>query len=80
MKPNFIFIGPDKSGSSWLYNIFKAHPEIFVPEIKDIYFLTDIMIEELIGIFLFLKLLPRNVKQLVNYLTIIYFLLKLQKE
>lgn len=53
MKPNFIFIGPDKSGSSWLYNIFKAHPEIFVPEIKDIYFLTDIMIEELIGIFLF---------------------------
>ncbi len=38
MEPNFIFIGPDKSGSSWLYNIFRSHPEIFVPEIKDIYY------------------------------------------
>ena len=34
----FLYIGPDKSGSTWLYEIFKQHPQIFVPEIKDIYF------------------------------------------
>ena len=38
IKPNFLFIGPDKSGSTWLYEIFKEHPQIFVPDIKDIYF------------------------------------------
>lgn len=36
--PNIIYLGPDKSGSSWLYFIFSQHPDIFVPSIKDIYF------------------------------------------
>jgi len=36
--PNLIYIGPDKSGSSWLYFIFKQHKDIYVPTIKDIYF------------------------------------------
>lgn len=35
---NFIYIGPDKSGSTWLYEIFKQHPQIFIPDAKDIYF------------------------------------------
>lgn len=38
MKPDFLFIGPDKSGSTWLYEAFRRHPEIFVPTVKDIYF------------------------------------------
>lgn len=38
MRPNFIFIGPDKSGSSWLHSIFRQHPDCFVPPSKDIYF------------------------------------------
>jgi hypothetical protein len=38
MRPNFIFIGPDKSGSSWLHAILRQHPECFVPSSKDIYF------------------------------------------
>jgi len=37
-KIDFIYIGPDKSGSTWLYNIFRQHPEIYVPVAKDIYF------------------------------------------
>jgi len=37
-KPNFLFIGPDKSGSTWLYEILRAHPNCFVPKLKDIYF------------------------------------------
>lgn len=38
MKPTFLYIGPDKSGSTWLYNILRQHPECYVPSIKDIYF------------------------------------------
>lgn len=38
MKPNFIFIGPDKSGSTWLYMTLSRHPECYVPPCKDTYF------------------------------------------
>ena len=38
MKPNFLFIGPDKSGSTWLYRILLQHPDCYVPSCKDIYF------------------------------------------
>jgi hypothetical protein len=38
MKPNFLFIGPDKTGSSWMYEVFKQHPNCYVPQCKDIYF------------------------------------------
>jgi len=38
MLPNFLYIGPDKSGSTWLYEVLRAHPQCFVPSVKDIYF------------------------------------------
>jgi len=38
MKPNFLFIGPDKSGSTWLYHVLRQHPSCYFPAIKDIYF------------------------------------------
>jgi len=62
MKPNFIFIGPDKSGSSWLYNIFKAHPEIFVPEIKDIYFFDRYYDRGIDWYFSFFEAAPKECK------------------
>jgi hypothetical protein len=37
-KPNFLFIGPDKTGSSWLYEVLRQHTACFVPPAKDIYF------------------------------------------
>lgn len=37
-KPSFLFVGPDKTGSSWMHFILEAHPECFVPKAKDIYF------------------------------------------
>lgn len=37
-KPTFLFIGPDKTGSSWLYDILRQHPRCFVPAVKDLYF------------------------------------------
>lgn len=36
--PNFLFIGPSKTGSSWIYAILCEHPEIFVPLAKDVQF------------------------------------------
>lgn len=37
-RPTFLFIGPDKTGSSWIYEYLDAHPQCFVPEAKDLYF------------------------------------------
>jgi len=36
--PNFIYIGPDKAGSSWLHEVLLTHPQVFMPEAKDLYF------------------------------------------
>jgi len=38
MLPNFLFIGPAKSASTWIFEILRSHPQIFVPPCKDIYF------------------------------------------
>ena len=37
-SPNFIFIGPSKSGSTWIYKLLKSHPDVYVPVAKDLYF------------------------------------------
>ncbi len=36
--PNFLFIGPDKAGSSWIFELLRMHPQCYVPNCKDIYF------------------------------------------
>lgn len=36
--PNFLYIGPDKAGSSWLHEALLRHPSIFLSEAKDLYF------------------------------------------
>lgn len=36
--PNFLYIGPDKAGSSWLHEVLLAHPDIFMTPAKDLYF------------------------------------------
>lgn len=41
-KPNVLVAGFPKSGSTFLYHLFKQHPQIFVPKIKEInYFNKD---------------------------------------
>jgi len=41
MLPNFLVIGAQKSGTTWLYYNLKEHPEIFMPEkIKELDFFT----------------------------------------
>ena len=36
--PNFLFIGSAKCGSTWIYRALKAHPQVYVPPAKDIYY------------------------------------------
>ena len=36
--PDFLYIGASKAGSSWIYEILREHPEVFVPLAKDIQF------------------------------------------
>lgn len=36
--PNFIFIGAPRCGSTWFFEALQAHPEVYVPPAKDIYF------------------------------------------
>lgn len=38
MLPNFLYIGSDKSGSTWIYEALRSHPDIYVPKVKDIYY------------------------------------------
>ncbi len=36
--PSFIYIGADKAGSSWLFDVMQWHPSIYVTPAKDTYF------------------------------------------
>ena len=37
-KPNFLYIGASKAGSSWIFECMREHPEVYVPEAKDLQF------------------------------------------
>lgn len=37
-KPDYIYIGPPKSASTWLHGAIQQHPAIFTPKHKDIYY------------------------------------------
>jgi Sulfotransferase family len=36
--PNFLYIGPDKAGSSWLHEVLMSHPQVFMTPAKDLYY------------------------------------------
>jgi Sulfotransferase family len=36
--PNFLYIGPDKAGSSWLHDVLIQHPDVYLTPAKDLYF------------------------------------------
>ena len=37
-KPDFLGIGAQKAGTSWLFEWLEKHPEIFIPQEKEIHF------------------------------------------
>ena len=36
--PNVIYAGIQRTGSTWLYDCFKEHPQVFVPYLKEIHY------------------------------------------
>ena len=38
MKPNFLVIGAQRAGTTWLYECLREHPEIFLPETKELHY------------------------------------------
>ncbi len=36
--PNFIYVGPDKAGSSWLHEMLINHPQVYLTPAKDLYY------------------------------------------
>ncbi|WP_251963753.1 sulfotransferase domain-containing protein [Salinibacter ruber] len=38
MLPNFLVIGAEKSGTTWIYDRLRRHPDIFMPEVKEVHF------------------------------------------
>lgn len=39
--PNFLYIGPAKAGSTWIYDVLARHPQIFMAPGKGLYFFTS---------------------------------------
>jgi len=38
LLPNFLHLGPSKSGSTWLHEVLIGHPEVHLSQAKDLYF------------------------------------------
>ena len=38
LLPNFLHVGPSKSGSTWLHEVLIGHPEVYLTQAKDLYF------------------------------------------
>lgn len=36
--PNFLYVGPDKAGSSWIHEMLLKHPDVYLTPAKDLYF------------------------------------------
>jgi hypothetical protein len=45
--PDFLCIGAQKSGTSWLYRVLMEHPQIFMPPIKELHFFDRIGTDDL---------------------------------
>lgn len=36
--PSFLFIGPDKAGSTWLYEALRTHHQVYLSPVKELFF------------------------------------------
>jgi hypothetical protein len=40
-KPDFVCIGPEKTGTTWLYSVLRDHPQVYLPPTKELRFLDE---------------------------------------
>lgn len=45
LKPNFLCIGAQKAGTSWLWVVLKQHPDIWMPPFKELHYFDHKFIE-----------------------------------
>ena len=38
---HFIGVGPEKTGTSWIHQRLKAHPDVYLPPVKEIRYLWE---------------------------------------
>jgi len=38
MRPNFLFIGPPKAASTWIYEMLKEHPQVYLSPAKELHY------------------------------------------
>jgi len=44
--PDFLGIGAQKAGTTWLYQMLRQHPDVFFPPIKEIHYFDDVFVPE----------------------------------
>ena len=37
-SPTFSVIGAEKAGTTWLYDRLRRHPDIFMPDVKELHY------------------------------------------
>ena len=40
--PDFLILGPQRTGTTWLFHNLKGHPEIFLPKEKELYYFSTL--------------------------------------
>ena len=45
-KPDFLVIGAQKAGTTWLDKMFKSHPDIWTPVVKELQFFNSLYMPE----------------------------------
>jgi Sulfotransferase domain len=44
-RPSFICVGAGKAGTTWLWEMLRRHPDVFLPDVKEIHYFNDIAFE-----------------------------------
>jgi hypothetical protein len=40
--PDFLILGPQRTGTTWLYHNLRRHPRIFLPDVKETYYFSTL--------------------------------------
>ncbi len=44
-RPSFICVGAGKAGTTWLWEMLRLHPDVYLPDVKEIHYFNDIAYE-----------------------------------
>ena len=44
--PDFLIVGPQRTGTTWLFHNLRRHPEIFLPREKELYYFSTLRIAD----------------------------------